>query len=135
MVILLMQYLLTWGFKSVFNFFIAWARTQRVPVIHALLEGFSICSLYKFGDMGCHADNECFDRFIHIAENLGIVDAILYRRCRVILCASRNIDSYFSALDALTCSGHYMYLVAKFIIRSLYRQEASAPTIQALVGI
>lgn len=87
--------------------------------------------------MGCCADKACFDRFFQIAENLGIRDAILYRQCRVILSSSGNTDSYFSALDALACSGHYMSLVANFVVRSLCRHHDHriVPTLTQLENI
>ncbi|KAL8095118.1 hypothetical protein AgCh_036539 [Apium graveolens] len=81
MVRLLMQNLVNSGFESAFNFFIAWARTKRAYVILALLEGFPLCSLYKYRDKDSDADKASFDR------------------------------------------GHYMSLVATFIVRSLYWQN------------
>lgn len=123
MVMLLMQYLLTFGFESVFNFFIAWCRTQRPPTIHMLLEGFPLRSLYKFCHMGSSADKACLDRFFRIAANLGFADAIVYRSCRAVLSASRDIDNHISALGAVACGGHYMSLAANFIAQSLYQYE------------
>ncbi|KAL8134686.1 hypothetical protein AgCh_009641 [Apium graveolens] len=120
------------GFKSCFNFFLAWARTQRQPAILSLFAGLPVRSMYKFSTEGVDANKASFSRFMQIAENLGV---ILYHKCLGILRGLGNFEADFTALDGLEATGHFGAMVANFILRTLYKQETSRTTIRALVCI
>ncbi|KAK1357132.1 hypothetical protein POM88_050388 [Heracleum sosnowskyi] len=132
---LLMFLVLNGGFENCFNFSVAWARTQRPAVIVSLLDGLPVRALYKFGNIGSDADKTCFYRFFRIVGDLGVADAILYRRCREIICGSGNIDGHFTVIAALARSGHFMQMVANFIVRNLYMVDYDADVVEALLGI
>lgn len=106
-ILVLLQLLLAGGFENAFNFFIAWARTQRPSVIYSLLKEFPLRLVYKFGALGSDGDKASFDRFFLIAERLGIPDAILYRRCTDILRGVGNIDLHLTTLNGLGRNGHF----------------------------
>ncbi|KAL1826127.1 hypothetical protein ACET3Z_012905 [Daucus carota] len=122
-VIVLLELLLAGGFQDFYNFFMAWSQTQRAVVITSLLEKYPLRTLYKYGCRGSPADMLCFDNFFRIAENLGIGDAILYRRCRAIIYGAGDIDAHFTVLDTLSGNNHFLAMVGNFILRSLYKQE------------
>lgn len=92
---MLMCLLLHKEFEDYFNVFGVWVRIQRPSMILSLLNELHLCAMYKFGNMGVDADKTCFLRF-HIAEELGVTDAILYRRFREILRRSGNVDAHFT---------------------------------------
>ncbi|WOG95127.1 hypothetical protein DCAR_0414429 [Daucus carota subsp. sativus] len=134
-VIVLLELLLVGGFQDFFNFFIVWSRTQREVVITSLLDKFPLRSLYKYGCRGSPADMLCFDNFFRIAENLGIGDAVLYRRSRAIIYGTGNIDGHFTVLDTLSANNHFLCMVGNFILRSLYKQGNNVGTLQVLIRV
>ncbi|KAK1394836.1 hypothetical protein POM88_013892 [Heracleum sosnowskyi] len=123
------------GFEKKFNLFVAWARTQRPNAILSLLEGLPVRALYKFGNIGSDADKSCFHRFFRRAENLGVADAILYRRCRDLLCGAGNLDAHFTAIVALARNGHFTTMVANFIVRNLYMLDYVVDAVEDLLSI
>ncbi|WOG95296.1 hypothetical protein DCAR_0414608 [Daucus carota subsp. sativus] len=134
-VIVLLELLLAGGFQDFYNFFMAWSQTQRAVVITSLLEKYPLRTLYKYGCRGSPADLLCFDNFFRIAENLGIGDAILYRRCRAIIYGAGDIDAHFTVLDTLSGNKHFLAMVANFILRSLYKQGTNGATLQVLIRV
>lgn len=88
---------------------------------HILNPGWvSFATRLQIRDFG--GDKACFNQFFRIAENLGIYDAILYRRCHTILSETGNINCHFTALHALTRNGHFMLQIlfcTVFLAKSL----------------
>lgn len=115
-IVMLMELLSASGFENCFNFFVAWARTQRPAVIMSLLEGLPLHSMLKFGNMGGDADKACFQRFINIAANLGFADAILHRGLREILYGHGNIGASVAAINGLADNGHFVSTIARFLV-------------------
>lgn len=97
-------------------------------MILSLLEALPVRDMYKFNNKGSDAEKSCFNRFMSMVENLGAVDAILYQKCRGILCAAGNSETHFEAIDALAATGHFGSMVTNFIVRSLYKKESNTNT-------
>lgn len=111
MIIVMMKRVLLGGFEDFFNFFKAWAQTKRVSDIVHLLEEFPVRELYPFRLAGSEADTISFDRFIKIGEALKISDAILYARCRDIICGVGNLDGHLFELNALGSCGYILSMI------------------------
>ncbi|KAK1370446.1 hypothetical protein POM88_036538 [Heracleum sosnowskyi] len=135
LIVSIMQSVVLGGFKDFFNFFVAWSQTQKVAVVVKLLDEFPVRELYKFRNSGGDADTNSFDRFFRIGEQLRISDAVLYQRCRDIFRGVGNIDAHLEVLDGLASSGHFLSMVAVFILRNLYREPNRVYTLVDIVRI
>lgn len=51
-----------------------------------------------------------------MVANLGVADAILYKGFQEILYRPGNINDSFAAIDALADNGHFMSMIARFIV-------------------
>lgn len=120
MILVLLKLLIVESFQDFYNFFIAWARTQRTSAIVILLESMPLRDLYKFR-IGSPSDVTCFDRFFRISEQLRINDGIFYARCRHIVTGGGNIENHLTILDDLASTGQLLYMVGKFIFKNLYK--------------
>ncbi|KAK1383680.1 hypothetical protein POM88_021415 [Heracleum sosnowskyi] len=125
-IVTLMKLLVVDSFKDFFNFFIAWAQTQRRSVIIVLLDNFPLRDLYKFRQIGGPSDATYFDRFFRIGEELRINDAIFYGRCREIVCGFGNIERHFTVVDEMAMTGQFLYMVGKFVLRNVYKKQRSS---------
>ncbi|KAK1396544.1 hypothetical protein POM88_006407 [Heracleum sosnowskyi] len=132
---MLMEVLSAGGFEDCYNFFVAWARTQRPSAILALLNGLPLRAMYKLANAGGASDKACFNRFFRIAKGLGVADAVLYERCRDMLCGWGSSEAHIISIGALADRGHFMSMVANFTVRLLYKQDSTVKTLQLLVDI
>ncbi|KAK1360976.1 hypothetical protein POM88_045450 [Heracleum sosnowskyi] len=132
---ILMEVLSAGGFEDCYNFFVAWARTQRSSAILALLNGLPLRAMYKLANAGGEVDKACFNRFFRIAEGLGVADAVLYGRYRDILRGMGNTDAHIFTIGALADRGHFISMVANFTVRLLYKQDSAVKTLKLLVDI
>lgn len=136
MIVTLLKLLVVESFQDFYNFFIAWARTQRTSAIILLLESFPLRDLYKYRQLGTPSDLTCFDMFFRITEELRINDAIFYARCRHILTGEGNMENHFAVLDDLASTGQLLYMVGRFILKNLYKKlDTSATTLEDYTAI
>ncbi|KAK1382509.1 hypothetical protein POM88_020244 [Heracleum sosnowskyi] len=136
MIVTLLKLVVVESFQDFFNFFIAWARTQRRSAIVALLEYFPLRDIYQYRQIGGPSDSPYFDRFFRISEQLRINDAIFYGRCRDIVCGAGNIERHFTVLGEMAETGHFLYVVGLFVLRNLYKnQRSSVSTVDDLKAL
>lgn len=136
LIVSLMKLVLGVRFKDFYNFFMAWAQTQRRPGIVLLLEHFPLRDVYNSRQVAATEDVNYFDRFFRIAEQLRIKDAIFYARCSDILCGVGNLERHLTVLDNLALSREFLYMIGNFVFKVLYKKQGmSARTLQELVAI
>ncbi|KAK1396107.1 hypothetical protein POM88_005970 [Heracleum sosnowskyi] len=135
MIITIMQLLLGSGFEGFFNFFIAWARSQRPCAIGSLIAEFPVCALYKFGAVGSVTDKLCFARFFRIAERLGNADAILYARCKAILRGEGSAEVHFTVLNGLANEGHFLSMIGNISLHNRYYPDAYGEILRGLSAV
>ena len=104
-------------------------------MIFGLLDKLPVRSLYKYGNVGTHANIACFHRFIGVGVHLRVADAIVYACCRDLIRLDGDFEANFDALTKVANDGHFLGKFANFILSIMYGRHTSLSGLEALVDL